>query len=259
MRHGTCRLCGHSRPLHNSHVLSAWVYNHIRRGAGGPDVVPIVFDGEVARQQTRQLREHMLCGECERRLKVGEDYVRKVAFSRGRASPLLQLPRLPRRTTRPTTIPLSAASLDAVRIANFAVGLVWRCAVTTAIRRESRPVLGPYEPECRRFLLGEVAFPRTMRLTLGLISDVDQPIHTLTTLPNQGVRDPRTSARMYGFTVAGLVFFLGVGRSLARLDEVCIVHRAPADRFLLAMPAQEMKIFQTTGLLVAETLGALRT
>src|SRR5688572_21841335 len=86
---GTCRLCGRSGELRGSHLMPKAFYK-LARQSGDINRNPIVVFGGAARKSSAQVRDGLLCQECEHRFNVrGERRVIENAWRGESRFPLL--------------------------------------------------------------------------------------------------------------------------------------------------------------------------
>jgi hypothetical protein len=98
---GRCPLCRkEGKELQESHDISAGVYR-----IAGRDGDPVVMTPEIFLSTTRQLKEYLLCSDCEQMLaKKGEDYVIPLLRQDKNNFPLLKLLRSANRWDTYTTV-----------------------------------------------------------------------------------------------------------------------------------------------------------
>lgn len=68
MPHGMCKLRQKNAKLQKSHLIGRAVYKLIREDEGED---PIVMTTSVVMQTSRQVRDYVLCAECEDRFSKG--------------------------------------------------------------------------------------------------------------------------------------------------------------------------------------------
>ncbi|MBK6686404.1 MAG: hypothetical protein IPG45_18185 [Deltaproteobacteria bacterium] len=194
--------------------------------------------GKVSRKAD-QIHEMLLCRRCEDRFRGPEGYVKRWAYTPSEPSPLLKLPKVT--TISETTFAVSGEQLDTEKFAIFAASIVWRTTVAkhTGVRIE----LGPYQEVLRKFLVGETSFPDNALLMVSVIFDEEQAPHGLVGLP-QRFRDLDTGMVGHMFTIAGLVFYLWLGKEAGRERHLCFTRQSLKDRFVLVMPAGQIGLFR---------------
>ena len=125
-------------------------------------------NGEVT-QKSWQLRDRLLCECCECIFSEhGEKHASAVSFQVDGSCPLHALVGHSPCDDEPSLVDASGA--DVSKLTHFAVGVIWRAAVTskdTSCHMPPRP-----RERLRRFLLGELEFPANMALYLFVL---DQP------------------------------------------------------------------------------------
>lgn len=183
--------------------MPAWTFRRIHKIAGRADQV-VAMLGNRAVLSNDQLREYLLCDDCERALASCEDYVSTITWQGSDNFPALNSVH---------AIPTidddlrSAAGLDAAAIIRFAMSVFWRASVS---RRVPNFRLGPpYEEQAREFLMGE-GFPPKARLVVTLLHPPEGvPIDQVMTIPD--VQRPDALHRACSMLVFGMNFTLALG------------------------------------------------
>lgn len=181
---------------------------------------PILIMKGASILTSAQARAHMLCAECENRLnKGGEEWVIENCWHDEGAFPL--------RTALTAAAPFvdepgfrayEARNVDGVavdKLVYFAASMFWRSALDgwrIGRERPTRLMLGPYEEEFRRFLLGEASFPENVLLVITLSEKQDNLNNRNMALPFGGERSK--DGRHYQCVVPGITFLLLVGRTI---------------------------------------------
>lgn len=202
--------------LVESHILSAWCYRALQCDDGSTSHrEPLVLRRGIISHSSHQVKEHLLCEECELRIKVAEDYVKP------RVATPMTFPLLTELRATASPIPLSggcayvADGVDAPKLVNFALGVVWRASVSST-PETSGVALGSYSEPVRRYLLEEKhdAFPENVTVALGVI---DQPWNEY----HGAVEMPKTTrnagADRHDFLCLGLSFSIFVGEGAEAL------------------------------------------
>ena len=123
-----CRLCQQIKPLQRSHLIGRALYKILHElDDEGDD--PIVMTREIVTHTSRQVRDYLLCHNCEDRLnKNGEAYVGTLVC-RKNDFPLLNRLNLafPHRVEK-THVEFSGArvGIDTDKLAYFALSVLWR-------------------------------------------------------------------------------------------------------------------------------------
>ncbi len=227
---GDCRLCRAAGvPLRDSHIIPKWAYRRARdktRASGSGD--PIQVQDGIAIQTSRQVKEYMLCNQCEQRLCLDEDYVARLAHQDDGTFGILQ-------AVAPTSVvptgmhafgtPTRAAPishLDCKAIARFAASVFWRAHVARRQAVDSLRLWNPQAEALRKFVLGEKPLPSRMCLTMFLPVERDawECAHSSTlTVPVTGTKGEDSA---HQFIVGGLVFNLTTGSvSVPRICLAC--------------------------------------
>lgn len=133
---GDCRLCGAvGVPLQDSHIIPKWAYRRARDVSGAfPSADPIQIEDGVAVQTSAQMKEYMLCYDCEQLFCRDEDYVASLAFQKDQTLGLAKLileeevVSFELSGARVRAAPIS--HLDCQAIARFAASVFWRSHVS---------------------------------------------------------------------------------------------------------------------------------
>jgi len=223
---GDCRLCpAVGVPLMDSHIIPKWAYRRARdpsRANGAPD--PVQIEEGAAIQTSTQIKEYMLCNDCEQRMGRDEDYVSRLAYQEDGTLGLTQ--NLPKgsmfRAGGPYARGVSLSHLDCSAIARFAASVFWRAHVAEKQKISSLKLWKPQVEALRRYVLRERPLPYQMCLTVFALVDGEE----LTSVHSGTLTTPATAKRgdnsLHQFVVAGLLFNLTTGtQSTPRLCLAC--------------------------------------
>jgi hypothetical protein len=216
---GDCPLCGATGvSLCDSHILPKWGYRRARdetRANGSPD--PILFRTGGAVQTSFQIKEYLLCDNCEQRLGRDEDYVSRLAYQENGTLGLIQQLKasaILKREGAPAGSYLRSADvghLDCGAISRFAASVFWRAHVAKRERPASLKLWKPQSEALRQFVLAKSPLPRGMCLSLIVLVDGEDltSVHSSTmTMPASGAKGDDS---FHQFVVAGLLFHLTIG------------------------------------------------
>lgn len=222
---GICKLCLQTRELRHSHLLPKALYRMSRwKGEKNPN--PLLLSAEGAVQTSLQVKDYVLCSECEQRFnREGERYAMS-QVQRGGKFPLL--------AALSAVSPSKASGgfawyhrsvtpgIDREKLAYFALSVFWRASVHVWHNPEKMdpPIrLGSFEEPIRKYLLGETGFPDEIVLMLFVCTDSFS--QNVFYEPNRGNDlDPTT----WTFEARGLNFFLsGKSGKPPRFWEACLV------------------------------------
>jgi hypothetical protein len=174
---GICKL--HLKPadLKLSHFLPAGAYRLLV--PDGSDVrQPILMTNEVAMLTSLQMRDYVLCADCEKRFdQGGEDYV--IGQMKGsRGFPLLERLRVAPAVDFSLNEGVYAGKqlgIDTNKFAYFVLSVAWRSAVHTwpSVRGHvpDSVDLGTFQESIRQFLLGEAPFPEDLTVLTTACTD----------------------------------------------------------------------------------------
>jgi hypothetical protein len=240
---GTCKLClAQGVDLQLSHLIPAGAYRAIRNFSGEP---PIVMKSAVTIKKDEQIRDYLLCANCEQRFNDnGERWVLQHCNQFDAGFPLNDL------IEQSTPVEVKAgfalyagntiAALDIEKLAYFPSSVLWRgsvhdwCSGRDAIRT---PKLGPYEEELRKYLLGEASFPTNAVLFVDVLSEPN--LWHSVYLP-YGRREEDLSWH-YTFPFLGILFAIVLGKTIKPTIRRFCTYRSPEN-------------FITKGLIKTETL-----
>lgn len=208
-----CRLCLKEAALQDSHLLPRSAYRYLRMLGPRGNLDPIFLSANKLLQTSRQVKEYLLCSDCEDRFNNrGERWcLRNCDRGQGRFGlRKILASHVPRWDHNGFQVydGVDMADVDVESLAYFGLSVFWRAAV----HRWKTPDgtvkidLGPYEEPLRRFLLDEVLFPGKILLTVR-VSDLGNVMWT----PVQ-----KNSAGFHSLTfgMLGLVFNLAVGSKI---------------------------------------------
>lgn len=191
---------------------------------------PVMITDSGARTTSFQVRQPLLCDECEQRFHAkGEDWVMANCY---RGSSEFSLREKLKTTSRvgvcDDLAAFSAASvsgLDIAPLSYFAASVFWRAAAATwrCLDHDSKLELGPYEGQLSEFLLGQEEFPSCAVLIV-TISSAPGPLN-LNSFPVSGPRI--LDSRQYWFTIPGIAFQLVVGKKIHPTLKLMCVLRSP--------------------------------
>ena len=89
-----CKLClSDIRPIRASHIIPAWAYRRATINQGLGNRHPVWSGDRRYFQTALQLKDYLLCDECEQKIGRYENAVSKFAGNHNRRSTLLELPR----------------------------------------------------------------------------------------------------------------------------------------------------------------------
>jgi len=220
MRPGICSLCLQSKDLVESHFVARSILKTLREESGG-NPNPVVTDAKIALQTSRQMKDELLCQECDNRFgQNGEEWVQanmyttagfQIREALGRIAPVSQNPE------HATYSVASVPAIDMERIGYFALSLFWRAAVhswRTAGSVSDPLEFGPYEEAMRRYLLGDDSFPQDIVLFV-VVWHGDTPPRFVITPSEQGYAPgEKRDFRAYVAYVPGIAFDLLIGKRI---------------------------------------------
>ncbi len=215
---GVCALCHSEDDLKGSHLLPKALYRFMRI-EGPRKVSPVLINTTTAWNSDKQIRRHLLCGQCEQRFAVREDWTLRHMY-RGQQSfklfdilststPFAVLP-AGHVVFEAATIP----QIDVSKLSYFAISVFWRAGVTSWSFGEetTRINLGPrYEEAMRMYLLGSSPFPENVVLQVQVANRRDGCVRGMF-LPKEG--EKQFGHHRYRLFIPGIAFYLFVGQKV---------------------------------------------
>jgi hypothetical protein len=207
---GICKLCLKKRPLQQSHLIPAAVSQALR-GSGYLSPGPVAMTKTAVMAGVRDIKAALLCRDCEQRFnRNGENWVLKRMCREGRF-PLLERLKLaiPVRVEEDRlTFSGPAVGILTEKLAYFAISMLWRNVAYPWKSHDGKITtadIGPLQEECRRYLLGQIAFPQNVWVFVVVCSDeVSQ--HSA-----HALAEMETPFTTYSFLTCGLFFGILVG------------------------------------------------
>jgi hypothetical protein len=174
----------------------------------------------------KQVRDYVLCGDCEQRFNGrGEDWVMRNCY-RGEKFPVKEkIDALAPAVVLGESNWYSGATIADLRmdrLVYFGASVFWRASAHDWGFPEQIS-LGPYEEKLRQFLMDQADFPKNMTLIIGVITEEDLLGHVGT--PTGG----RTERGYFllKFFLLGITFSLIVGKLIPKTLQDKCAHRSP--------------------------------
>jgi hypothetical protein len=211
---GLCALCRQEgQELQASHFLPAGVYRVLRdESQDNPD--PIKFNDHGVFQDSKQVKDYLLCHSCEQRLsKNGENWFlahccRKEQFRL--ASLMDEVDPVAGSDSIKVYLAEQVSKINVAALTYFAASMFWRASVhqwTIAGEENRRISLGPYEEHLRAFLMEDAPFPRNCVLWVS-VPETITPFSQLSLTPYGERKD---GYHQYKLIMLGLGFHLLIG------------------------------------------------
>ncbi|HTU58266.1 MAG TPA: hypothetical protein VMF89_07525, partial [Polyangiales bacterium] len=196
-------------------MIPRWAYTRLRDTRAGEPPEPIAIEKGEARRTAKQVKEYMLCGDCEQKLGVYDNEVSRLACNASQFPAIAHVGRVIATNQEGTEL-AESGSLDLVRLAYFACSVVWR---GHAARSVPDCNLGPLAESFRRFLNGESGPPAKVVLTLSLLRDEpgSDQMASIISLPQTQRSRPRFN---HQFALCGLYFAVSTGNDGSLLPSV---------------------------------------
>lgn len=175
---GTCKLCLQDKELLRSHFMPSQMYAFIRRSLPSVQDHPVVMGKGVTSMTALQVRDYLLCADCEDRFnKNGESYALRWMWN-GSNFPLydrliLALP--DRLSNQYASFSATKIGIATDKLGYFALSVLWRAGIHTWSTpfggKSNRMNLGEFEEPIRHFLLDIGPFPEDVAVILTVCSD----------------------------------------------------------------------------------------
>lgn len=240
---GTCKLCHVHGDLRESHFMPAAIFLQLRTPSR-KNPHPVLISKKVSTTSSRQVKDYVLCNDCEQRFnKFGESWV-LANMSRPTGFALQDALKRAGPFAADEGFELfsgvSIAAIDTDALAYFALSVFWRAAIHQwkSIDGNMEPLnLGTFEEEIRRFLLGG-PFPMDVVVTVSVwpTSRVLPVAYT----PREGEAQ---DFRVFNFMIPGIEFRLYIGSLSSELRSLCV--KTSAQRFIIASASLEQETMQT--------------
>jgi hypothetical protein len=220
-----CALCMKVRELRESHFLPSAMYKNMKLPG---DTSQIILDRTNPRIENRQIRDYLLCAECEERFsKHGERWVMGNGVRSASGTFPLQT-MLNHATPIHDADDFSAFSgraisaIDMEALTYFAISVFWRGSAHDWGCGE-RLSLGSYQEEFRQFLLSSVPFPRNAALLI-VVSNATTLLE-IATFPFGGKLGGMYHS--YQFDIPGVEFTLSLGQRIPGAVRRICASRSP--------------------------------
>jgi hypothetical protein len=217
---GTCKLCQLSKDLQESHLMPRSLYKKIRSKGRGNNDPTVVTPGRKPKTTSHQYQDYLLCWDCEQKFNLnGEDYVMRLAQTRGKLPLLDMLEQIPNLTATINHLKAYTGAqvpdLDRDKLAYFALSVFWRASVHTWEGPEGGTVrieLGPkYNEEVRKYLMGETELPKLAYLKVNVCADaVHRHVFFAPCPALKGYKN------VFTFMACGIDFVFGIGKGVVK-------------------------------------------
>jgi hypothetical protein len=226
-----CALCLQTKPLLDSHFIPAAIYKNLIDPTG-PIKNMIATNLSVASEESKQIKQPLLCQQCEIRFQQGgESWVlgrRLMPNGTFVFRDLLQQANPVATKDGVSFFTLATVpTVDHEKLLYFAVSIYWRAAVSdwdTPLGHYSKLALDPVLIEqLRKYLLGTDLFPSSVVLTV-VVSAATNP-RDVTTLP-QFVQEV-TQYQQVDWIMPGIGFALLMGENVPAPMQQISLSRSP--------------------------------
>jgi len=161
---GTCALCqAKNIELKDSHIVSKWLYRRLVGYDPAAAPSPVMVADGASELTSKQVKEHLLCGTCENRLSVRENYASKVGVQADGSFPAMNTVTVVNSGGGVTLA--DAKGLDVDKLTYFGVSVIWRADVA-----QIEPIvdLGKSREDVRQYLAEQGPFPQNADLFITL-------------------------------------------------------------------------------------------
>jgi hypothetical protein len=242
---GNCKLCHQTKTLLKSHYLPKGAYR-VNRARELSNSNPVVLFASEAKQSQTQLKDNVLCSDCEERFnKNGENWVlANIPREYGAPFPLLNA----LSSLTPIGVVddlkiyagLGTPGVDIEKLIYFAMSLFWRGAVHSwGNFKDGRPTqvsLGNYEETIRQYLLNGSRLPKDVALTI-LVCPNGRKLNAI--FAPWATAFAKSSR--YVSYLSGIGFILDFGKDLPEEFRSLCAYHSP-QRVLLVSPEFEQTI-----------------
>jgi hypothetical protein len=228
---GKCKLCLQTKTLQDSHYLPKGAYK-VNRAPALKNPNPVVLSGDEAKQVSAQLKDYVLCSDCEQRFsKNGEQWVLgNIPRDYDKPFPLYEALRSETPVLRDGGVSSYAGrsikTVDMEKLVYFAISVFWRGAVhewkSVQGGRPPTVYLCGYEEPIRNFLLGAESFPLDVALWV-FVCPSGRKLNAM--LVPSDAHIPECSR--YWFYISGLGFMLHFASNLPSHFKTMCAHHSP--------------------------------
>jgi len=243
---GICKMCREEKVLCESHFMPGCLYDHVTDGR----VSSVRIGDGMVMPTDRQVKDRLLCGDCEQRLCKSEAWVCPKLVWPDRRFELYNLVAAERHfedsSGNGTLYYVKNGNVSVHDITHFALGIFWKAAVHPWKGGKDTPFIElPEHDQIRRWLLGESAFPVSMSLML----TVSKPDRAQLTFNPPGDLSSERDLRRYHFHALGTSFALSVGQELPVMTRMSCFYWSPdhpvlvSDRVTTALELRQAQEF----------------
>jgi hypothetical protein len=203
---GTCTLCqGKNVELKDSHIVSKWTYRRLVGYAATAAPNPVMVADGASVLTSKQVTEYLLCGTCENRLSVRENYASKIGVQPNGSFPAKDTVNVVQSENGVTLA--DAQGLDVDALTYFAVSVFWRADVG-----QIDPIvnLGRAREDIRRYLLGQLPLPADVDLFVSLIVP-EQSFPRIDRIIAFPATSSESGVERHDFTACGIRFTMYAG------------------------------------------------
>ncbi|MBF0430516.1 MAG: hypothetical protein HQK83_04515 [Fibrobacteria bacterium] len=260
---GNCARCNTKQTeLKKSHILSKFGYKALRSSSrDNPN--PVAINGTVAFQTSKQIKESLLCHQCEQYFANGcENYIAKLTYNQDGVCRLYKLLGYNAKEADvhhpPEPVAVESGCLNTEYFLQFAISIFWRTTISKDNCARSYTFSEKYNEIFRAYLNNEISFPDQ---TCVHLSVVDQPkdiqknsFSRILTIP---VRVKYKGYHQHGFLFNGLYFRMYVGEMIPKDKKTACLGHSPR-KCLLFAGAKHLPVYETIVKISKEARNTIR-
>jgi len=160
---GKCKLCLKDNvEIVNSHIVPSWAYKRIRENnSKQPD--PICIERDKTYSTSKQLKEYMLCKDCESKIKVFEDFASEITYNKnGDSSFISNYKGECKEYTELKVYSLNKDQAESLR--KFALSVAWRASIAKSKKLKGVDLGEKYNEIARLSLNNEIEIPQNISI-----------------------------------------------------------------------------------------------
>ena len=228
MPEGTCKLCLKTRILQDSHFMPKSSFKRLR-DPKSQNPNPIVVTPKKTTKTSKQMKDYLLCAECEDRFNSGGESWMLKMIGHGKRFPLrdrlsVAIPEF--KGDEAVQYSGLKTGIETDKLGYFALSVLWRGAVHEwkgpLGDKSSRLDLGAAEEPIRGYLLGETGFPSDVAVIVNICTDRTTREILLQPFPSDG-----QYGRAFEMVFLGVHFFIVVGPGMNPVvrDMCCVTSK----------------------------------
>ena len=213
---GKCKLCLKDNvEIVNSHIVPSWAYKRIRENnSKQPD--PICIERDKTYSTSKQLKEYMLCKDCESKIKVFEDFASEITYNKnGDSSFISNYKGECKEYTELKVYSLNKDQAESLR--KFALSVAWRASIAKSKKLKGVDLGEKYNEIARLSLNNEIEIPQNISIFCYLHRNIhNNKLYNF-------IEEPKTyKEKKYhktSFVICGLYCRLHVGKIIPEIEK----------------------------------------